>query len=231
MHHVSISNKPTRCSWAVTSITAIFDYSTCFGCFLPPGVQQLYMQPLAQVHCKVQQYKGKVRTRYKYISLLVKFQQHLEQIYLKQLLDASTITFYTRYVDILIVYNTKLISPVTICKQINKVHLIFSPTHEMNNTIRFLDLQITRLPTTIDIDIYRKPTKTDTTINFRSNHPIEHKMAAYRYLINRMLMLPLTPANREIEWHTILTITNNNNFPPTTHNESEKEAATKNQNK
>ena len=48
-------NKPTRCSWAVTFITALLDYSTCFGCFLHPssGVQQLYMQPLAQVHCKV----------------------------------------------------------------------------------------------------------------------------------------------------------------------------------
>jgi hypothetical protein len=107
------------------------------------------------------------------------FLQHLEQINLKQLLDANTITFYTRYVVILIVYNIKLISPVTICNQINKLHpnLIFSPTHEMNNTISFLDLQITRLPTTIDIDIYRKPTTTDTTINFKSNHPIEHKMA------------------------------------------------------
>ena len=27
-------------------------------------------------------------------------------------------------------------------------------------------------------------------------------------------MLPLTPANRKIEWHIILTIVNNNNFPP-----------------
>ena len=144
------------------------------------------------------------------------FLQHLEQIYLKQLLDANTIIFYTWYVDdILIVYNTKLISPETICNQINKLHpnLVFSPTHEMNNIISFLDLQITRLPTEIDTDIYRKLTITDTTINFRSNHPIQHKMAAYRYFINRMLTLPLTPANRKIEWHKILTIANNNNFP------------------
>jgi len=51
VHHVSIFNKPTRCSWAVTFITALLDYSTCFRCFLHPssGVQ-LYMQPLAQVH-------------------------------------------------------------------------------------------------------------------------------------------------------------------------------------
>ena len=81
----------------------------------------------------------------------------------------------------MIIYNTKLISPVTIRNKINKLHpnLTFSPTHEMNNTISFLDLQITRLPNTIGIDIYRKPTTTDNTINFKSNHPIEHKMAAY----------------------------------------------------
>jgi len=43
------------------------------------------------------------------------FLQHVEQIYLKQLLDANSITIYARYVDdILIVYNTKLISPLTI---------------------------------------------------------------------------------------------------------------------
>ena len=46
VHHISISNKPTRCNWAVIFITAFLDYSTCFGCFLHPssGVQQLYMQ-------------------------------------------------------------------------------------------------------------------------------------------------------------------------------------------
>ena len=29
--YIYISNKPTRCSWAVTFITALLDYSTCFG--------------------------------------------------------------------------------------------------------------------------------------------------------------------------------------------------------
>ena len=37
----------------MTFITALLDYSTCFGRLLHPslGVQQLYMQPVAQVHC------------------------------------------------------------------------------------------------------------------------------------------------------------------------------------
>jgi hypothetical protein len=41
--------------------------------------------------------------------------------------------------------------------------------------------------------IYQKPTTTNTAINFLSNHPMEHKIAAYRHHITRMHSLPLTP--------------------------------------
>jgi hypothetical protein len=77
----------------------------------------------------------------------------------------------------------------------NKLHpnLKFIPILEDNNRISFLDLLITQQPSTIEIDTYQKPTTTDTTINFTSNHPTEHKLAAYHYLINRMISLPLTP--------------------------------------
>jgi hypothetical protein len=123
------------------------------------------------------------------------FLQHLENTQLKQILDTNNIILYTRYVDdILIIYNTKKISPEIIQDHINNIHpaLKFSPTHEHNNTINLLDLSIIRYPSKIEINIYRKPTTTDTTINHTSNHPTEHKMAAYRYMINRMLTLPLT---------------------------------------
>jgi len=59
--------------------------------------------------------------------------------------------------------------------------------------INFLDLTITRQQTNHQIDIYRRPTTTDTTINFLSNHPKEHKMAAFRYHISRMYSFPLAP--------------------------------------
>jgi len=66
------------------------------------------------------------------------FLQNVEQLYLKQLLDANTIIFYTRYVDdILIIHNTTHVTPEIINDQINKIHpnLHFTPTHEQNNTI------------------------------------------------------------------------------------------------
>jgi hypothetical protein len=86
-------------------------------------------------------------------------------------------------------------------------------TPETNDTVNFLDLSITRKPTCLELDIYRKPTATDTTINFLSNHPLEHKLAAYRLFINRMVSLPLSEAQRRKEWRNITQTAHNNNIP------------------
>jgi hypothetical protein len=120
------------------------------------------------------------------------FLQDLENTNLKQILDKQNIIVYTRYVDdILLIHNIKHTTPETIHSHINMAHpnLQFTPTFEHNNSVSFLDLLIIRHPTQIEIDIFRKPTTTDTTINYTtinytSNNPTEHKMAAYRYLIN-----------------------------------------------
>jgi hypothetical protein len=87
-----------------------------------------------------------------------------------------------------------------------------NPTHETNYVI-FLDLSITRKPTSLELDIYHKPTATDTTINLLSNHPLKHKLTAYRFLINRMLSLPLNDVQRHKEWKSIKLTTHNNNIP------------------
>ena len=95
------------------------------------------------------------------------------------------IIFYTRYVDdVLMIYNTKYTFPETIHQHINNIHfnLLFTPSHENNNSLCLLDLLLIRQPDKIEIDVYRKSTTTDTTINYTSNYPTEHKMAAYCYL-------------------------------------------------
>jgi hypothetical protein len=51
-------------------------------------------------------------------------------------------------------------------------------------------------PSKIDIDT----SQADTTINHTSNHLTEHKMAAYRYMINRILTLPFTAERKNKEW-------------------------------
>ena len=73
------------------------------------------------------------------------FLQHIEDIYLKQLLDTKNIILYTRHVDdILIIYDTKCINSHTIHEYINQIHpnLQLNQTHENNNCISFLDLLI-----------------------------------------------------------------------------------------
>jgi len=75
-----------------------------------------------------------------------------------------------------------------------------------------LDLLIIWKPSDLEIDIFCKPTTTDTTINFHSNHSMENKIATYRHHITRMHSLPWTPKQKQTEWTLIQPIMQNNNF-------------------
>jgi len=70
---------------------------------------------------------------------------------------------------------------------------------EENNIKNYLDIVIHRNNNNIDISIYRKPTGTNTTIQFSSNEPYEHKIAAFRYYIQRMITLPITEKSKQEE--------------------------------
>ena len=120
------------------------------------------------------------------------FLQQLEKPHMKHLIDSKHLIYYARYVnDILIIYDSTLTSPTNIQHYMDTIHgnIKLNTTHETNDNVKFLDISITRKPTSLELDIYRKPTATDTTINFLSNRPLEHMLAAYRFFINRMLSL------------------------------------------
>jgi hypothetical protein len=72
-----------------------------------------------------------------------------------------------------------MIDPDGLTNTMNSMHrnIIFKPTRKNNKQINFLDLPLIREKSSIEVDIYRKPTTTDTTINFFFNHPIQHKLA------------------------------------------------------
>jgi len=130
--------------------------------------------------------------------------------------DTKCIIFYTRYIDdTLIIYDAAQINTDIIMCYANSINsnLQLNPTPENNNRVNFLDLPIIRNTSHLENDVFRKPTTTDTTINYLSNHPQEHKLAAYRFLINRMHNLPLNKNRREHEWQTILQIAKNSHFP------------------
>jgi hypothetical protein len=107
----------------------------------------------------------------------------------------------------------------------------FKMTKEETSTISFLDLQIKRNQKQLMINIYRKPTTTDTTIHYKSNHPMEHKLlAAYRFLLNRLHQLPLTQENKRHEMNTIFQIAKKNDYPLVIINQLNKTIMNKKQN-
>jgi hypothetical protein len=137
------------------------------------------------------------------------FLQHIENTHTKHLLDTKNILYYTRYIDdILIIYSTIHINNNTIQKYINQIHknLQLNPTYENNSQLNVPDLLIIRNNSKLGIDIYRKPTTTNITINYTSNYPTKHKTAAYSHYITRMHSLPLTTERHKTEWKTIKTI-------------------------
>jgi len=144
------------------------------------------------------------------------FIQHLGDSFVKHLLDSKSITFYSRYVDdILKIYDSSYTNPNAKKQYANTIHnnLQINPSPENAGQISFLDLTFTRKTTSLEIDIFPKPTTNNTTINYLSSHPLEHKLAAYRYYIERMFSLSLNKENPLKEWTTILDIARSNNFP------------------
>ena len=147
--------------------------------------------------------------------------QYIEEIYVKQWLDSKEIIYYKRYVDaILIIYDQNRMNEQTILHQINTIdkNLQFKITTQENNTINYLDISLCRNNSSIDINIFRKPTGTHTTIHFTSNHPHEQKIAAFRHHIHRMITFPITEKLKQEEWNTILTIARNNGYTTSTIN-------------
>ena len=107
--------------------------------------------------------------------------QYFEELLVKHWLESKEIIFYRQYVDdIFMIFYQRKTNTDMINNHLNKTipHLDFTHTIEKNNSITYLDLNIQRDLQHLSLSIYRKPTQTDTTIHYTSNHPDQHKMAA-----------------------------------------------------
>jgi hypothetical protein len=142
--------------------------------------------------------------------------QYFEELLIKHWLESREIIFYRRYVDdIFIIFDQNKTNIDMINSLLNTTipHLEFTHTMEENSTITYLDLNIQRNTRNLLLSIHRKPTQTDITIRHTSNHPTQHKMAAYKAYIYRMLTLPITKQAQHKEWDTICSIALNNGYP------------------
>jgi len=141
--------------------------------------------------------------------------QYLEEKYIKHCLEHKDILYYRRYIDdLLLIYDQSKISADKIHNFINHndVNLEFQISEEINNTLPYLNLSISRSNNNVELDIYRKPSYTDM-IHYTSNHLHNHKLAAFIFYINRMISMPITCQATNQEWHKILTMATNNGFP------------------
>jgi hypothetical protein len=142
--------------------------------------------------------------------------QFLEETYIKHWMETKEIIYYRRYVnDILIISDQNKTNEKTIINHMNNIdkHPEFKITEEENKSINYFDLSIHRNINNIDLSIYRKPKHSDIPTHFSSNHPHEHKLAAFNYYINRKLTLPITKQAKQKECKIMLTTTQNNRFP------------------
>jgi hypothetical protein len=145
--------------------------------------------------------------------------QHLENSKIVNLLISHNVIGYFRYVDdILIIYNEDITNIDSLLHQFNNItpELKFTIEKETDRKLHFLDITITRGIEKFTIDIHRKPMYTDIIIPEDSCHPKEQKMAAIRYLYNRMNKYHLSPGNLEKENHVVQQILYNNGYDITT---------------
>ena len=129
------------------------------------------------------------------------FLLHFQDVHIEQLLDTKKYTYNNSFIqrtccvdDILITYDTTRTNPHTIHAHINQIYdnIKLNSTYENNVRINILEWTKIRKQTNLKIDVFRKLTTTDTTVNFLSNHHKEHKMAAFRYHISRMYSILIT---------------------------------------
>ena len=150
------------------------------------------------------------------------FLQYLEDTHLTHLSKKHKIAAYLRYIDdILLVYDSRHTDINNIQNDFNKIHpnMKFTAETESNNRINYLDITIHRTPTNWVTSIYKKPTFTDTTIPYSSNHTAQHKYAAIRFLYNtcKLNTYQLKENEYKEEEYTIRDILSNNGFPVYTH--------------
>jgi len=143
------------------------------------------------------------------------FLERRDHTLLTNLTHTHSIIHYFPYVDdILLIFDPIHTDIQAILKDFNALHpnLQFTAEIERDNTLNYLDISIHKTPNSIKTSIHRKSTFTDTIILYRSNHPIQHKYAAVRFLSNRPNSYDLQEKEYQQELNVILNFVYNKPF-------------------
>lgn len=109
--------------------------------------------------------------------------------------------FWRRYVDdVYAVCNRRKVKHILQKMNLKFESIKFTVELEKDNFLSFLELGLTKLENgKLDISVYRKPTNTPRLITSDSSHHIAHKMSAFHSMAHRLVSLPLTEKNYEVE--------------------------------
>lgn len=146
------------------------------------------------------------------------FMDSIENRFLNKHQNSLAITQWDRFVDdVFLVYDEELINAQQVLDDINNLHpsIQFTKEEEIMSSLNHLDLTLCRYNNKIEVKIYRKSTTTNHTIDARSNHPMIHKLSAYRYFVNRAFVLPLSNKNFNLEINIIKEIAKANGYQET----------------
>lgn len=116
------------------------------------------------------------------------------QVFFKNPIINTHFKFYRRYVDdIFVVFEGDDRYLDSCFKILNSAHknVRFTVELEHDRSLNFLDLSIERSDNKLNLGIYRKPTTTSNVIHFTSHHPLQHKLAAFRFFFHRLYNFPL----------------------------------------
>ena len=87
---------------------------------------------------------------------------------------------------------------------------------EVDGLLSFLDVQLQHHPDgSISTSVYRKPTHTDRYLDFRSHHPLGHKVSVVRTLFSRADRLSSSSVSVSVEEQHITSALRMNGYPDT----------------
>jgi len=128
--------------------------------------------------------------------------------------NLHSVQLYARFVDDIfaIVRRTEI---ENILLELNNYHPEIQFTHEImeDNRLPFLDCMVEmKCDFTLGFSIYRKPTNTDKYLDFKSHHPICHKLSVVDSLVNRALKI-CDDDKIDQELAHVIEVLHSNNYP------------------
>jgi hypothetical protein len=99
---------------------------------------------------------------------------------------------WVRYVDdIFCVINRRKVSTLLSLLNSQNPSIKVTCEEEIDGSLPFLDVRVSRRDSRLEFDVYRKPTNTQRCIPITSCHPMEHKIDAFHSMLHRVCNLPL----------------------------------------